>query len=350
MKKVKFIAWTAALAAAAALPLSPMSCRLSDEDGDEACCSVAENTPRIVSFRVVGADSVRIGFSKPVSLSELRFGPEGGGADAATAGGAGEEVAVALPSPTEVGRRYVISGVATDGDGNTADFSREFDGYNANPARLLLSEVRTSNGKPKPKFIELYALKGGNLFGFELMCGHAGEKVSFSFPDCEVSAGEYITVHTNIYDEDNSRDETGSNLSLSKATDSTTSRDLWYMPEKTTFLYKNDALFLRNKNSGEIVDCLIMGTLPKGAAALAEKLVPAELWTTGISSDGTVDTEDTTAARTVARLNVAELAQEYGGQDAIPSVIPVGNGDWSVVEKATPGFANSTAKYSKAQK
>lgn len=291
----------------------------------------------------------------------------------------GKGVVVSMDQPTEVGEEYVIQGEVEDKNGNSLTFSIPFTGYNENPARLILSEVRNAYGTASVKdengnsqkvhrseYVELYILKGGNLCGLEICSAYDGEEKKYQLPKINVNAGEYITVHMRTvdaegFDGEGMESELEDDLTLSTHEDSCdTSRDLWSQNTKSC-LGDSDIVFIRNIYDGSIVDALVYAKSTVSAWKesyddIVAALKKSGVWSGSVEPDGAVcsDLITTSAAtRSFSRQNVAEAAaafesgnEIYNGKDVWMITANSGSGK-NAIAGITPGFENSSNEYKK---
>ena len=340
--------------------LSHFSCKMTEEGFDIP--DKDTEPPLISSFRVIDSRTVEITCSEPVLLSNLAVSGgcaedkteyNGVAACSSTATGA----IISFSEPTLVGVPYSLHGVALDASGNSLEFSQSFRGFNENPARMVLSEIRVGASKKKVEYVEVYVVKSGNTSGLEIVSGNYGESKKYVFPAIEVKQGDFITVHMKTYDKEdqelqNCVDETGSNLAKATATDTNpASRDLWNSATKRS-VASSDVLVLRNSAPMKLMDAILYtqsGSEPvwekKLQQEFAEAAVSQGIWqgTSSPSSNCIADGITTAAAaRSLSRQNIGMIKEHYTGDDAI---IPASPTDWIVVKKVTPGALNSTDRF-----
>ena len=211
------IAIIAGVVTAVCFPVTAASCRVSPEGitiigGDYS-------SPKLLDFIVAGTDSLKFVFSDEIELDNLYVSPSAASSDEFARSKVsmtsvdlektdlenGVEYTLRMPEETECGIEYVVFAEAEDKRGNTLSFSTSFYGYNEMIPKLILSEVRTEASKPKPEFIELYCLTGGNTGGMVLEIAYnKSGSVKYTLPAADVSAGEYIVVHLRSYDDQKS--------------------------------------------------------------------------------------------------------------------------------------------------
>lgn len=339
----------------------PISCRLTDEGIDV----VEEDliAPKIVSFLVEDRSNLVLTCSKQVSVFDTNVKSTDGTyieeGLSATYSDDGTAVSFCLKNPTEIGTAYEFSGVIKDRGGNSLTFSLPFTGFNENPARLLLSEVRskhqTSSGEIKrAEFVEVYVLKEGNTAGLEIESGSDGAEKKYVFPSIEVKQGEYITVHFRTVAGTGCIDELGDDLSLSTASDSCNgSRDLW-IENTDTRISDNDVIVLRNSCSGSLLDAVLFSASGKtswyyeNSKDLAQQAFEKGIWTGGGEVEYASCSDGVTVARTLCRQNIKDINAKFlNGEINGEDLISVDKGDWIVTTSCSPGEENSTVAYTK---
>lgn len=358
-----------AICAAAALPVAPVSCRMTEEGieilpGDKTC-------PSVENFEVTGSGSFYVTCSEKIVVSSASVnegGAENPGEELSISGisydETGKTAQFSLDDETETGKSYVFSAVISDTSGNSVEFSQEFAGFNENPAVLILNEIRLTAKNPKSDFIEFFCLRGGNTYGLKVCSAYKGAEYDYYFPAMEVQAGEYITLHNRTYDEEKSKaiDETGDDLSLSTAAESfETARDLWREGSNVKIGGTSDVIILKNYSTGKIYDGLpYSGSSSENwtktlQTEYAELLSTEKIWTGGSEISSAFQSAKATAlTRSISRKNTAEIYEKYssGEIDFVQSSLD----DWALTEKtgsgvslvsgATPGFENSTNYFS----
>ncbi len=305
------------LCAAVLLPLLPFSCKMTEEGiiiEDADLCA-----PSILSFTVRSSRSIEIECSEKVRFDSLAVClaeddsqtliPQVSYSDQ------DNKVFLSLPEATRVGLNYQLSGIISDLNGNSLDFSRPFTGYNDRPARLILSEIRPGASKAKVEYVELVSLCDGNTSGLSIVSGNYGLEKKFDFPPIEVKKGEYITVHMKTYadEAEMSTNEVENDLSQATATDSSSSaRDLWNPLTKRCLTIK-DVLAVTD-GQGNIIDAILYSQSGEGRewktdlqSSLASRSIEIGLWTGGVTpgDNGFADNLTTSAVtRSLSRKNV----------------------------------------------
>ena len=338
----------------------PLACRLTEE-GIEIV-SAEMTVPKILSFSVEDNSNLVMVCSSPVSVERVKIKSVDGEyveEDASTACSQnGTQLNFFLKEPTKVGVNYVLTGLIRDAGGNELSFSLPFSGFNENPARLVLSEVRskhsTSKGLLKKcEFVEVYVLKGGSTAGLEIVTGSDGEAKKYVFPDINVKTGEFITVHFRTVGDGDCIDELGTDLELSTGTDSSSARDLWVEGTESR-ISDSDVVVIRDSCRNMILDGVLFSASGKqswyyaGQKALALEAFEMGLWKGGWEPKDAVVADGISLTRTISRLNLDSLALEFSEQDFTEDfVLESGVEDWALVEGATPGAENSTKIYVK---
>lgn len=371
----------AVLLFAVILAVCPLGCKASLDEIDvlEGDFSV----PHVENFTVVGCRSLKMDFTKKVRVenaSTFDSKEESFFCGVKTAYSEdGKSVSFELARDTVIGEKYVLEGMILDEHGNSLTFSIGFRGYNENPARVILSEVRNAYGTASVKdetgtsqkvhrseYVELYVLRGGNLCGIEVCSAADGEDKKFTFPSVGVNAGDYVTVHMRTIDADELDgegmiSEMGDDLTLSTHEDScNTARDLWSENTKSCFA-DSDIIYLRDSYSGKILDALVYAKSTvvfwKDAFNDVVNAVEASgVWGSEVFPENGVSSDfitSTAATRSFSRQNVEECAAAFekgmplkNGKDVWMITANSGAGKNQVIG-ITPGFKNSSNEYKK---
>ncbi len=361
-KYVRLFALTFGLTATVVFAVSfPVSCRLSDEGIEILKDDLT--SPKIVSFSVQDKSNLVLACSKQIIVSGTKVKSSEGTCieeDLKTTYSTdGTKVNFNLKNPTEIGKSYELSGTIKDQGGNTLTFSLPFEGFNENPARLLLSEVRSkhlaSSGEIKrAEFVELYVLKAGNLAGLALESGSDGAEKKYEFPCIQVKQGEYIIVHFRTVTGGDCIDEMGDDLSLSTASDSHNSaRDLWIKNTESR-ISDSDIIVLRNSCKSSIEDAVLFSGSGKNSwhyessKKLAKDASESGIWTFGEEIENAACSDGVTVARTLCRNNIKDLNSKFSkGELNDKSLITATKDDWFVAKSCTPGEENSSVAYTK---
>ena len=347
----------------------PISCCSTDTygieilQGDFSC-------PQIGSISVLSSSSVQMVFSKVVEVLKAEVyiadttDTESESLGAMTWQVAGDTVTFSFEGEAKVGVEYVLEGTVEDLSGNTLTFAASFTGYNDNPARLVINELRnvyTTRSISDVKvhcseFVELYVLKAGNLSGFEIYSANDGDSKSYQFPAIDVSEGEYITVHMRTIASPSSEtdgegmvSETEDDLTLSTHEDSCdTARDLWNENNSKAVFADSDIVVLRNTSSGEVVDAILFAksattTWDSDYADVLNAVEESGVWQGGLEPADSlcVDYIKTAYTRSCTRKNLSDVIKAYENADTIPNSAE----NWIVATPATPGYENSQTAY-----
>jgi len=267
-------------------------------------------------------------FSGEVKVSSLRFDPP---LDAKVAG-EGEKVAVRFTSALPGGSKVTADLLVEDKHKNTLNVLVSFRTRNDRMPELLINEVRAVYSKPRVEFVEIITLNAGNLGGIRLFAAYESGEPVFEFPPVEVKKGEYIVVHTRSIEE-GLADETGTNLAQSQGTDaSPAARDFWI--PGTQILHSTNAIYLMDQDDKMLNGVTFFGQKYKWTervAAAARLLAEQNAWK-GANPDDAVNTDGTTATRTICRAAGANT------NSAVNWYITATSG-------ATPGGANNPKRY-----
>lgn len=375
-RMVRSLFLSAAISTSVLFSVAPVSCKMTDE-GVEVT-PVVESSPHIESFSLRDTNSVYVACSQKVDFSEIAVFENSDDSGTESETNAEKTVyatavdysydddkcgaTITLSAPTVTGKNYILEGIVSDEQGNSLEFSRNFSGFNAKPARLVLNEVRASYIKDKTvaEYVELFVLKGGNLSGLEIVSGKYGEEKKYVFPGIDVKRGEYITVHYRTFGTEGEVDELGENLAEAGAKDCCNSgRDLW-RKKSDKALTHNDVIVLRNTAENTIEDALLLCATGESLkkplqTELVDTVLKSGLWSSDdmLCSDGLKG--GTSEYRSASRQNTEMLAKTYSVGTEIPAVLPVSASDWIVTDKtgggsntvsgATPGYTNSSHSY-----
>ena len=341
----------------------PMSCRSSVESLE--LLSGDFSVPNITKFCATSSNSARLDFSREVELknTELFLSDEISSLGNVECKYEEKSVLLEFQNETAIGIDYKVEGMAFDSAGNSLTFSVPFKGFNNNPAKVIITELRNSYGtktikKTKEKvhrseFVELYVLKGGNLSGLEVISAANGDKTKFTLPAVEVNEGDYVTMHMRMIiaeglDGEGMNNEFGDNLKLSKHEDSCdTARDLWSECTKKPFA-ASDIVVLRDSNTSEILDAVVFAKSDcaewkKGISDFASIVSESGIWQGGACLENAICCDNISPTRSLSRQNLKEAVASYKkGQ-----VIANGKDCWIVAKTATPGYGNSNIPYMK---
>lgn len=365
-KLAQMIFVSAGLLFAVTFSVCPMSCRSSVESLE--LLSGDFSVPNITKFCATSSNSARLDFSREVELknTELFLSDEISSLGNVECKYEENSVLLEFQNETAIGIDYKVEGMAFDSAGNSLTFSVPFKGFNNNPAKVIITELRNSYGtktikKTKEKvhrseFVELYVLKGGNLSGLEVVSAANGDKTKFILPAVEVNEGDYVTVHMRMIvaeglDGEGMHNELEDNLKLSTHEDSCdAARDLWSECTKKPFA-ASDIVVLRDSNTSEILDAVVFAKSDctewkKGISDFASIVSESGVWQGGASVENSVccdNVSPSATTRSLSRQNLKEAVASYKkGQ-----VIANGKDCWIVAKTATPGYGNSNIPYMK---
>lgn len=355
----RFIGSVFFLVFAVTFPLVPTSCKLTDE-GFELVESIKDTEPpTLVSFKVLNSEEVELEFSENMILSNLSFSnsdadsnPISISQDSISLNETKTIAKVKLNEKTKVGGNYVFKALVSDISGNTCDFEHNFIGFNDNPAKIVLTEVRNKASKnSKAECLEFYVLKSGNLAGLSVKFGYYSKK--YDFPCIEVKKGEYIALHLKSYgtEEEGFVDELDDNLTFSnaKTNESSPARDLW-ISGTDLILSQSDVIAVVDEYTGFAVDGISMATSDKKSWTRANQkdlvnlLNISGVWN-GADVEFSANTDNSSPARTLSRKNLNEIIEKYS--EAKTTFIPNSKEEWIVAVKDTIGTENCTEKYIK---
>jgi hypothetical protein len=259
--------------------------------------------PALLSLETVSESDIVAKFSQSVSVVDASVTVCGSGSKLAanwTPGDDGKSVVFTVSGTPGIGMRAILSGSVSDGRGDTLSFSVPYTGFNTRPPELRINEIRTSYSKPHVEYIELYAVRAGNLGGVEIRYAGNKDNPAYEFPPAEVKAGEHILYHLRTVEE-GLVDETDS-LSASAGADTRSdARDFWNNLTRSP-LKADNVILLRERKGGRIMDAVLLASAkltdwPTDAlrSAAAEAVAagawkPGSLVTDAVPSDGMAPT------------------------------------------------------------
>lgn len=316
--------------------------------------------PVFISYKATSGTEIQFQFSVPVRVVEAYAGE---GLELEKFSGEYEStVAICFKEDLSGGKSIIADLLVEDADGNSLNLLVPVKTRNYRMPKLRLNEVRleqsrsSSTKKYSIEFIELYTeneenLGKGNLGAMRLFVASMGiDEPVYEFPQAEVNAGEYITLHMRTKEGDAVDDELGNELGLSVLKESnekdvsSTARDLWVAVD-TRYLHKTDVIYLADQDD-RIIDALVIAESPDAFtknstfSRAAELLAKQGAW---LANDGeavkspgyadAVDSAKTTATRTLCRDETKEDSDTLS--------------DWYIcaASNATPGGKNSTKRY-----
>lgn len=237
-----------------AIAASAVACAcIPDVPVEEVWTSVSI-PPSFKGIKAIDAQRIEARFSKGVSLEGIRSEPDLG--EALVENEDKESILIVFSVPLEAGLRYVISMEATDAFGNRLSVTSSVIGRNERIPSLLITELRTEYSKPRAEYIEIKALSAGNLGALAVHNTASGTEFPlFTFPSCEVEAGEYIVLHLRTMEEGwvqerGALDESTGRDACDEA------RDFW-IEGTEKLVRKNDFIALVDQD-GAIVDALLV--------------------------------------------------------------------------------------------
>jgi hypothetical protein len=242
------------------------ACACSAEAALQEVLGISAEAPVFLDCRPVSPTELEFQFSQPVRVVSFQMDPL---AEAETFE-EGELVRIGFSKPLGEGGRYTAEILVEDEKRNTLSVLVPFRARNSRMPSLLITELRTEQGKStSPKnpqtrveFVELFTLEAGNLGAMRLYAAsHSFSQPVLEFPPIEVKAGEYIVIHLRTKEE-GWADETGDDLSLSGGTDALeTARDLW-VPGNKKILHKEDLVYLLDQDD-RIIDGVAITANPE---------------------------------------------------------------------------------------
>jgi hypothetical protein len=242
------------------------ACACSAEAAIQEVLGTSAAAPVFLECRPVSPREIEFQFSRPVKVVSFLIDP----LTEAVSYEEGELVRIGFSEPLGEGERYTAEILVEDERRNTLSVLVPFRARNDRMPPLLITELRTENGKSSSKtnpqdrveFVELFAREAGNLGALRLyIASHSFSQPVLEFPPIEVKAGEYIVIHLRTREE-GWADETGEDLSLSGGTDAQdTARDLW-IPGNKKILHKDDLVYLLDQD-GRIIDGAALTSNPE---------------------------------------------------------------------------------------
>ncbi|MGN0729631.1 hypothetical protein [Treponema sp.] len=361
LSKCRGIFVSAGIFFAAVIAVCPISCRSSVEGLE--FLSGDFSVPKVTNFCTVSSGSAKMDFSREVEIrtAEL-FSSDNESLGEVECGYSEDSVLFTFGSETATGLDYKMEGVAVDSSGNSLTFSVGFKGFNENPARAVITEVRNDYGQKtsnkvkvhRSEFVELYILKGGNLSGFEIIGAANSEKTKFVLPAVEVRTGDYVTLHLRTIeaeglDGEGMVSELGENLALSTHEDSCDeARDLWNAENSKKPFADNDVVLFRDSNSGKIYDAVVFATSEctawrKNSQDFSSELAESGVWPGGTSISGAVCCDNLSPTKSLSRQNLEAVIKAFEAGEPLPN----GKDCWILAKSATPGYKNSSVAYVK---
>lgn len=222
------------------------------------------NPPRFLSFELISEYEFLTTFSSSVNVLKAsviisgEFEEEGEhniSVEWEYCEGNTTKIIYTLPKRLKIAQKARLSALVSDENGNSLSMLIPFVGYNFNPAKLQINELRVSYSKPKVEFIEFLVLESGNLGGLEVGNYANIIKPFWEFPSCEVEVGEFIVLHfrsieDGLVNEIINRDESLGTEALPDA------RDFWDDQVRAP-LKGTNVITLRDRKGGSLQDALL---------------------------------------------------------------------------------------------
>jgi len=333
-KNIRFLCWFPVMLLAAC----------STEANLQQIIGTAAFAPVFEDCRPLSSTEMVFNFSTDVSVVSLNFEP----ALEVKSIYSGSEVRVNFAQPLAEGIRVTAYILVEDSRRNTLNVIVPFRTRNDRIPALVINELRTEFSRPRVEFVEMIAREAGNLGALRLfIASYSLTKPVYEFPPAEVAAGEYIVLHLRTLNEE-SVDETGSNLALSPGNEAQdTARDFW-LPGNTKRLRRTDAVWLMDQDD-RIIDAVLLSERAdtrwanENMAQAAAFLARNNAW---LGRDGTtggegwipspldaVITSGTTATRTICR------------DESVPPRRQAGNWYITATSGASPGRPNDPRRH-----
>ena len=321
--------------------------------------------PVFISYKATSGTEVQFQFSVPVVVIEAHMNEANAGESLELEEFSGEyesEVALRFKADLSGGKSLIADLLVEDADGNSLSLLVPVKTRNyriPKAKKLKLNELRlvqsrsSSTKKYSIEFIELYTETDGNLGAMRLFVASTSiDEPVYEFPQAEVKAGEYITLHMRTKEGDTVKDELGDNTDLSdiKASNENDvnedARDLWAAVD-ARYLHETDVIYLVDQDDA-VIDALVVAesstawTKNSAFSKAAELLAKQGAWLAGngeaVKSPAyadAVNSAGTTATRTLCR--------DEGKLDSDTATLA----DWYICDtsNATPGRKNSTKRY-----
>ena len=257
---------------------------------------------------------------------------------------------IVLDQDMQVGQAYEFYSEVHDSSGNSLTIAIPFTGYNSRVPQLIITEIQTESvGQKKSEevdgifrneFIELLALKGGNLAGLELCSAYDGEAKKFVFPVIEVADGEVFVVHMRKRG-NGCVSELGENLCAATSSYASVNvRDLWTDIETTTLGNKTDIILLRNTADKKLLDAVMFRA--SNVEAWPKKMIDysSVIDESGIYESGDVEnafvTDEMTTSKTMYRLEAVALREQVLAGEEVEYPVKSGPQSWQVLPEPTP--------------
>ena len=313
---------SSAIAAVVLLAVSHVSCKMT-----ETGISVSEGdytTPVLESYSLTGEKTMRLVFSKKITLENLNLTPE---VEIDSVSYDSQENSICFADVTfssglEIGREYSLFGDVIDESGNSLTFCIPFSGYNAEIPVLEITEIRQmykgeskGDGKFYCEYVELCARTDGNLAGLELFSVSDGEEKKFVLPAVRVSEGDIVVVHLRSKGE-GCISELDDDLNLSYALGSASGvRDLWDENEDARLNDTADVVVLRNSADGTLLDVVPYAKTGtenwknETFSSVLGDAVSQKLWSPDSSIGAAVNADGITATKSLLKIKDGHSAE-----------------------------------------
>jgi len=352
------ISETAGLAACMLLSVFPLSCRVS-VSGLEIIgtdCKV----PELETYEILDEKNITMTFSDEVNLissgiTESESENPKSLETECTKSEDGKTIFIFIPEGTQVGKNYIFTGEVENQTGSSLTFSYNFTGYNAYVPKLILTEImdetrKYSKNKIEHKiyeFIEFYALTDGNLSGLRILSVNDGEPKAFYFPNIEIKAGDFITVHyrKNSLDGDLCESELDGDIAACQAEGSSEKAwDFYIDNTEARFGASQDIVILENTGSGKILQSIIYSKAGKNAwskdtfGEYQKKCITNGVWLGEGNLEEAVSFEN---SANFARNNLSEIVLKFQ-EGELEWPLPSDNTEWTPFKAAafTPGYCD----------
>jgi len=264
--------------------------------------------PTLLSLETVSESDIVAKFSQAVSVVDAAVTVSRDGSTLAARWAPlsdGKSFVFTVSGTPGIGMRAMLTGSVSDGRGDTLAFSVPYTGFNTRVPELRINEIRTSYSKPKVEFIELYAVKGGNLGGVEIRYVGNEDNPAYEFPPAEVKAGEYIVYHLRTVEE-GLVDEVDSMSASAGVETRSDARDFWNNLTRSP-LKGDNVILLRERKGGRIMDAVLSASAKltdwptDSLRAAAAEAVAAGAWKPGALASDAVPSDGMTPTRTLGR-------------------------------------------------
>lgn len=339
------------------LSVFPLSCRVS-VSGLEILGTNCQ-VPVLENYKIIDEQNISMTFSEEVNLlssgiTEYETENCSPLETDFTKSEDGKTIFLKIPSGTQVGKKYLFLGEVENKWGSSLTFSYKFSGYNGRVPKLILTEImdetrKITRNKIDQKiyeFIEFYALTDGKLSGLKIFSCNDGESKSFFFPDLEVKAGDFITIHyrKNSHQNEMCFSETSDKTSCKADGASDKSWDIYIDNTESRFGASQDIIYLENTNDGKIYQAIMYsknGKIEWGKEILKEthkRCIEDGVWTGNGTLEDTITFE---AYPNFVRNNLSEIIR-MNSAGTLPWPLPSDKNQWDYFKTSafTPGYCD----------